>query len=234
MEITTTPDERELMENIQLSVDFSKLKIKAQMTAIKDKLTQYYKKLIDEGMYDEFHPSTENIMRDVKSLRETTNNVYDVKQGKSTHGFFTVNFKPEMKCMAEADEVIKKYLTKSNLIKDYTYAIEQRSEEGEPEGIHAHILFDKIEAPSKYKTGFVKHFFDKYVGTHAALDFRYVSGESVRQKTEYIMGFKTKEKMPKVLHDRRIKKGLRISDYTYTEGHRPLIEQILTEMDASS
>lgn len=233
MEITTTPFEQNLLESIQLSVTFSKLKQKAQMRAIEGKLIQYYNKLIDEGITDDFPPEADNVMIDVMRLRDKCNEVYDVKQGKSTHCFYTVNFKPEMKCMKEADEIVKKYLDKSKLIKDYTYSIEQRNEEGEPEGIHAHILFDKKEAPSKYKTGFTKFFFDKYVGTHAALDFRYINADKVQQKTEYIMGIKSKEKMPKVEHDRKIKKGLNVKQYTYTEGHAPLIEQILKEMDAS-
>lgn len=229
MQITTTPEELITLESIQLSLTFSKLKQKAQMRAIEGKLTQYYNKLIDEGITDDFMQETENVMIDVMRLRSKCNEVYDVKQGKSTHCFYTVNFKPEMKCMAEADKIVKTYLDKCKLITDYSYTIEQRSEEGEAEGIHAHILFDKNEAPSKYKTAFTKFFFDKYVGTHACLDFRYINPEQAPQKMEYIMGIKSKEKMPKVHNDYKIKKGLNINQYTYTEGHAPLIRQIERE-----
>jgi hypothetical protein len=44
-----------------------------------------------------------------------------MKQGKSTHGFFTVHFEPEITCTAEADTIVKSPLDKSNLVKDYTY-----------------------------------------------------------------------------------------------------------------
>lgn len=113
--------------------------------------------------------------------------------------------------LGEIDEVMNDFAQKSKYIgNDYIYSVEQRSEDPTQgsHGTHVHILFKKHDnAPSKIQRAFTNKFFDKYVGTHAALDFRYLKEPS---KIEYIKGNKEKSKMPKVLIDRAIKDRLSI------------------------
>jgi hypothetical protein len=86
--------------------------------------------------------------------------------------------------------------------------MEQRSEDEEvTTGYHIHILFEKGDAsPSKIERAFKNKFFDQYVGTVCALDWRYVKEHE--PKINYILGNKKDEKMPKVRIDRIMKTRL--------------------------
>lgn len=198
----------------QLTTEFATLKIKAMKRALEDKLTSYYKKLIDEEMYEHFPSSASDVLNEVHKLKTITDNITDVKNGKNEYCFYTVNFKPEFdKKFEEIDELVHSFATSQKYIKDnFCYAIEQRSEGDVPVGVHCHILFKKGEnSPSKIQRAFKNKFFDKYVGTPACLDYRYIN--DYKEKLKYILGIKEKSKMPKVYHDRKIRETLGLPHY---------------------
>jgi hypothetical protein len=181
------------------------------MTAIKDKYTQYYKKCIDDEHYKAFPKYTGDELRKIHKMKRTADNITDLKQGNNTHCFFTVNFKPEFSTEEKAQEVDKElaeFMDKCKFTGDkYMYAIEQRGETPDTvNGIHAHILFEKgSNAPSKIQRAFKTKFFDKYVGSPACLDYRYITQDRVDQKIDYMLGVKQKDKMVKVNNDRIIR-----------------------------
>lgn len=198
-----------------LYVEFNRLKIKAQKRAIEDKLAQYYKKMIDNEQYEVFTPEAIDGIRAVHEMKKASEVVADTKEGKNPYCFFTVNMKPEYDGkLDEVDSVMLDFAEKSKYIgDDWIYSVEQRSEDPTQgsHGTHVHILFKKNDhAPSKLQRAFTNKFFDKYVGTHAALDFRYLKEPS---KIEYIKGNKESSKMPKVEVDRKLKDGFGIPHY---------------------
>lgn len=235
-------DEEELLRKEiafnELIVDFKRLKLKAQKRAIEDKLSQYYKKLIDEKMYDEFEPAAQPILKTVDRLKDITDNIIDSKNGSNTHCFFTINVKPERATenhLGEFHVELKKFFDSCVYTKTaYVYSIEQRSEGAEDmHGMHCHILFEKLQhSPSKIQRAFQNKFFDKWVGTPASLDYRYGSGDFVCRKAEYILGFKENSKMAKVDKDRKIKDAHRI-DWWYSKGKdiRQILEDIASKHD---
>lgn len=181
-------------------VEFTALKKKAQRRAIEDKLTSYYKRAIDEGQYEVFSSSAALILQDVDRLRIMTNNIMDVKQNNNPWCFYTINFKAEYDDkFTEVYELMEKFTAKCVYLNDNCiYAIEQRQEEPSESshGTHVHIAFPKgNNPPSKIQRAFSTKFFDKYVGSNAALDYRYV--KDVTPKIEYIMGNKRKRRCQK-------------------------------------
>lgn len=199
----------ELFNNYKSQLE--ELKFSAIKTAIKDKYTQYYKKLIDEEQYQHFPGYAGEELKKVHKLKQKADNITDIKQGNNSHCFFTINFKPEYSTEEGATEVhneLKKFTKESKFVSDkFAYAIEQRSDNEENiNGLHAHIIFEKgNNAPSKIQRAFKGKFFDKYVGSPACLDYRYITSDKVTQKLDYILGVKSKEKMGKVLIDRVIR-----------------------------
>lgn len=209
---------------------FSGLHLKAQKRAIEDKLTQYYKKLLDEEQYEHFDSGAICALKTLHKTKQLADNITDVKQGKNPYCFYTINFKPEKATedfIEDIDKELKdftskcKYLTESN----YMYSIEQRSEESDPvSGLHVHILFDKKEnSPSKLQRAFQNRFFDKWIGTPAALDYRYVSEGKRDDKVQYILGIKEKGKMAKVEKDKKVKTAHGIPLY-YEKGYASIIK----------
>ena len=194
--------------NLDTSIEFNQLVLKAQKRAVEDKLTQYYKRLIDEKMYEHFHVGGVSVLQRLDGLQDICNNIMDVKQGKNQWCFFTINFK-ENTTINEANLIMVEFSRKCKFVTglSYIYSIEQRAEEGIEVGTHVHILFDKNNnPPSKIQRAFTTFFFDKYVGTHAALDWKYIGeGKLLKDKVKYIMGIKKTEKMPKVINDRKLK-----------------------------
>jgi len=196
--------------------EFNKLKIRAQKRAIEDKLTQYYKKMIDEGQYQVFSPTASLILPTLHELKEQTENIYDVKNGKNEYCFFTINFKSEYdKDILGIEQLMNEFVSTQKYIRDkYMYVIEQRNDkdilEMKPTGVHVHILFPKGEnSPSKIKRAFQNKFFDKYVGSPACIDYRFIS--TYIDKIRYMMGMKKPEKMTKVYHDRYYRENIKWS-----------------------
>jgi hypothetical protein len=226
-----TYEEKNKLQNL-----FTQIKIKAQKRAIEDKLTQYYKKCIDEEQYQVFDKGAHIVLKEVHKMKTQADNITDLKQGKNPYCFYTVNFKPEKNkedSLEEIDSLMKKFVDKRahlNGAENLIYSIEQRSEGDDPvEGLHVHILFDKGKnAPSKIQRTFQTEFFDKWVGTHAALDYKYIGEDKVEGKVKYIMGIKDKDKMPKVERDRKMKDHYKIPHY-YSKGFEKLINQIKSE-----
>lgn len=201
----TTREEQYAMDMLELRTEFDKLILRAQKRAVEDKLTQYYKRLIDEKMFDRFNEAAQPVLERLGELQDVNNNIFDVKNGKSNWCFFTINFKPGFS-MLDVEAVMEQFCKKYKMLRenDYVYSVEQRTEDGvAEEGVHAHILFPKKLAPSKILPEVNKFFFDKYVGTHAALDFKFTNDQVAKLK--YILGIKEKAKMPKVYQDRRFK-----------------------------
>ena len=163
--------------------------------------------MIDEEQYQVFNATAAVILPTLHNLKELTENIFDVKNGKNQYCFFTVNFKPEYDSkIEEISDMMKEWTNKCIYLKDnYLYSIEQRSETSDSiTGIHIHILFKKNDKPpTKIKRAFVQKFFDKYVGTHASLDFKFICDSL--PKIKYILGVKEKKKMPKVYMDRVFK-----------------------------
>jgi len=211
------PELSQRLADNQLRFDFNALRLKAQKRAIEDKLTSYYKKLIDSDEYDDFDQLSQMILDQVKLLKAKSDAIYDIKQGKNPYCFFTVNFKPEYKeeDVAELHKVCKSFFSTTTFVKNgqYIWSMEQRSEDKEvTSGYHIHILFEKGDAPpSKIERAFKNKFFDKYVGTNACLDWRYVKEHE--PKIAYILGNKEKSKMPKVRIDRIMKTRLGLPHY---------------------
>lgn len=222
-------DDDDIEEFQKMINELRDIKHKAIKTAIKDKYTQYYKKLIDEEMYEQFPGYCGEELQRLHKVKQKADNITDVKQGNNTHCFFTINFKEDQQNMENIHEVMEDFTKKSSFVKDdYAYAIEQRSEEMEHagKGSHVHILFKKgSNAPSKIQRAFKTKFFDKYVGTPAALDYRYIKDDKVEEKLKYICGIKQKEKMPKVIVDRIHRKNLKIPD-VITNGYDVELEGI--------
>lgn len=193
---------------LDTTVEFNALILRAQKRAVEDKLTQYYKRLIDEKMYDKFNEAAAMVLERLDGLQDICNNIMDVKQGKNDWCFFTINFK-EGFSMNDVSSIMETFVNKCKFVNgiSHIYSVEQRAEEGAEVGTHVHILFNKNNnPPSKIQRAFTTYFFDKYVGTHAALDWKYLGTEKVlKDKVKYIMGYKKPEKMAKVVNDRRLK-----------------------------
>lgn len=229
----THPDFRYSLPVEQLSelTDFNNLVLKAQKRAVEDKLTQYYKRLIDEKMYDRFSDSAQMVLDRLDGLQDICNNIIDHKQGKSAWCFFTVNFK-EGFSMNEAYSVMEIFRVKCKYINglQFIYSVEQREEDGPERGTHIHILFEKNNnPPSKIQRAFTSYFYDKYVGTHAALDFKYGFPQNIlKDKVKYIMGIKKPEKMAKVFNDRRLKESYHIPWFILEENG--LLDELVQEI----
>jgi hypothetical protein len=174
--------------------------------AIADKCLQYYKAQLSEEVFTEFGPIYNKALKYLCVMKVVSDNVTDVKQGKNPYCFFTINLKPDKateEYLEEFSEFFKKFVDNCALIKgQYIYSLEQRSEGDEPmNGLHINILFEKMNiAPSKLKVAFTRKLFESWVGTHAALDFRYI-GSTYHNQIKYIMGIKAPPKMAKVRHD---------------------------------
>lgn len=212
---------------------FNEIDLRAQRRAIEDKLTQYYKKCIDEEQYVVFNGNSACALKKVHKMKRQSDNIMDMKQGKNPYCFFTVNLKPEMNKEAnleDFDKEMKDFTSKCKYINggQYIYSLEQRSEGSDPmEGLHAHILFEKKDnSPSKLQRAFNNRFFDKWVGTHAALDYKYISEANYQQKIAYVMGLKASPKMAKVDKDRIIKDSHNIPMY-YSSGFESQISSEL-------
>lgn len=212
---------------IDETVEFNKLILKAQKRAVEDKLTQYYKRLIDEKMYDKFNEAAQDVLLRLDGLQDVCNNIMDFKQGQNQFCFFTINFK-EGFSMYEVSTVMENFTKKCKFLQEYVYSVEQRAEDGEENGVHVHILFTKAgNPPSKIQRAFTSFFFDKYVGTHAALDWKYIKDSTLaKSKVEYILGIKKTEKMAKVHNDRRLKDSYGIKWWS-NEGFDDIISDIV-------
>lgn len=173
----------------------------ARKRAVIDKLTTYYKKLIDEEMWDELYQYETPVVEVLKDLKQKTDAVLDTKNGKMNWCFFTINFKEDIS-HEEIVNVMKKFCETCKYLDNYLWTIEQRSEEqGKYSGFHIHILFSKNGSPpSKIQRAFKTKFFDKYVGNPSCLDYKYV--ENPDKRIKYILGDKNdKEKLVKVKID---------------------------------
>lgn len=226
---TQKPDwgDDDIAQYVTTQSEFDSLVMKAQKRAIEDKLTQYYKKMIDEELYQVFPTYAGGALRRVHDLKQQTDNIYDTKNGKHEYCFYTVNFKPEYdNKLDEVDKLLKEFANSQKYVKDnFCYTIEQRSEGDEPSGVHCHILFKKGDfSPSKISRAFKNKFFDKYVGTPASLDYRYTN--DYLEKLRYILGLKKSEKMRKVYADRRIRVTHGLLHY-YNNGFDQEIEEII-------
>lgn len=223
-------DDEELSEFHKIMGDLSDIKLKAIKTAIKDKYTQYYKKLIDEEQYEHFPSYCGDELKKLHTLKKKADNITDIKQGNNSHCFFTINFKPDCQDFENIEEVMTDFTTKCKFVKDdFAYAIEQRSEEIDSagQGAHVHILFKKGDnAPSKIERAFKSKFFDKYVGNPAHLDYRYITLDKINEKLQYICGVKKKDKMPKVFVDREHRVNVKVKDIYFTKNYLPPISQI--------
>lgn len=169
----------------------------ARRRAVIDKLTTYYKKLIDEEMWDEIYQYETPVIDVMKDLKQKTDAILDTKNGKMNWCFFTINFKEDIS-HEEIMDVMKKFCETSKYLDNYLWTIEQRSmEKGSYSGFHIHILFSKNgNPPSKIQRAFKTKFFDKYVGNPSCLDYKYV--ENPEKRINYILGNKDdKEKLIK-------------------------------------
>lgn len=228
---TSEYDDFDLEEFHKSRMELSKLKFTAIKTAMKDKMTQYYKKLIDEEQYEHFPGYAEEGLTQLHKLKVKADNITDIKQGNNTHCFFTINFKPDSQDIENVEEVMQDFTKKCSFVKDdFVYAIEQRSEEMETagQGTHVHILFEKgNNAPSKIERAFKGKFFDKHVANVAALDYRYITQDKVKEKLEYICGVKKKDKMPKVYIDRQFREEKKVKDIYPHSNYFTLISETL-------
>lgn len=226
------PDSDDFEEQNQLFAEFNKIKLRAQKRAIEDKMAQYYKKLIDEEQYEHFHHTSTCALKALHAEKTKADNIMDVKQGSNPYCFFTVNVKPEKATegyLREFVEDLNSFMQRCKYFQEtqYMYSIEQRSEGAEiMHGLHAHILFEKKDnAPSKLQRAFNNKFFDKWVATHAALDYKYISSDKLQSKIEYIAGIKEPGKMPKVEKDRKIKDAYGIPHF-YVKGFEDFIARL--------
>lgn len=169
----------------------------ARKRAVIDKLTTYYKKLIDEELWDEVYQYDHPVKETLKELKGKTDAILDTKNGKMNWCFFTINFREDIS-HEEIINVVKKFCETCKYLDDYLWTIEQRStEKGIYSGFHVHMLFSKNgNPPSKIQRAFKTKFFDKYVGNPSCLDYKYV--ENPEKRIKYILGDKDdKEKMQK-------------------------------------
>lgn len=200
---------------------------KARERAISDKLTTYYKKLIDEDMIDELYPGDNKpkVLEVLKDLKQKTDTILDTKNGKMNWCFFTINFKADVN-HEDIVSVMKDFCKKCKFIDTYMWSIEQRSEDSQMfHGFHVHILFQKDgNPPSKIQRAFKTKFFDKYVGTSCALDYKYV--ENPDKRIKYILGLKDdKEKDAKIAVDKIFRELYGYQRY-YAEGKCEFLEMV--------
>jgi acetone carboxylase gamma subunit len=227
-------NDEEIKHFADMNLEFNNLIITAQKTAIKDKFTQYYKKLIDEEQYTAFHSTAGPVLKQLHNLKQEADNITDIKQGKNSHCFYTINFRPEFNTnekITEIEKELKEFTEKCKYVGEkYAFCIEQRSEDiSSVNGVHCHILFEKGEnAPSKIQRAFKNKFFDKFVGTPACLDYRYTTSDKVTEKLSYILGIKKKEKMSKVYIDRQMRKNLGLQQF-YEKGFNEDIEKLIKD-----
>lgn len=222
-------DEELGQHNQELFFESKQLIKKAWKRAIEDKMTQHIKKLLDERDYSTAPREHAQTLKTLDKMKERADNIMDVKQGSNPYCFYTINFKPEKNKednLLEIEKELKDFTDKCKYLKEsnYIYSIEQRSEENDPvDGLHVHMLFEKnSNAPSKLQRAFNNKFFDKWVGTHSALDYKYISESKVNDKIKYILGIKEKGKMAKVERDRKMKDAHGIPRYE----HKGFDEQI--------
>lgn len=202
--------EEETEEYFENSSKFQGILIEAQRIAIRDKATQYYKKLIDEGQCANFSKTMLGPLKQLATLQEQANAITDEKQGNNDYAFFTINVKPEVnkeENLEAFDAELKDFTETCKYLKDtnHIYSIEQRSENETVDGLHAHILFDKNNiSPSKLQRAFKNRFFPKWCSA-TALDYRYIKADKWKQKADYIKGIKEEPKMLKVKYDKIMK-----------------------------
>lgn len=194
--------------------DFNKLRLMCQKKAIQDKLTAYYRILIDNEVYNEFSTCAGEILTHLHEVKQQAETIHDTKHGKAEYCFFTINMMPNRNNMETIESEMDLFLNKCKFTKDsYMYSIEQRSEDvTRPHGHHVHVLFNKNKnAPSKIQRAFTNHFYPDWIGSQAALDWKYIKDPDARVK--YIMGDKHVDKMSKVHVDRQIRDTLGLSHY---------------------
>lgn len=224
-----TPEENAILQRESDKIDYYKLKRIAEKRAILEKLTSYYKKCIDNEVFEEFSEESSLIMTTVKNLKSRTDSITDTKQESKQWCFFTINCNPEVVNIDNINdfvEYVDKHVKTAKYFKDNSvlWTFEQRSDvSGEYHGFHCHMLFKKTIAPSKLQTYFKTKYFDKWVGNPSAIDYKYIDSSANREK--YIMGQKDeveqcktkgKEKMMKVAIDREMRKYKGIHDwYSY-------------------
>lgn len=220
IDFTSIEDEEELQRLMELQNSAMSLWLKGQKGAIEDKFRQYHRRFIDEGIYNRFHGAFYAVLKKLDDDKEFYDNIGDYKEGNNPYCFFTVNLRPEKateSSLIEFKTEFDTWLEKTTYMKDaqYIYSLEQRAEGDEPvHGLHVHILFEKLKhSPSKLQRAFNNKFFDKWVATHAALDYKYISTQKLQEKIAYIMGKKEKSKMPKVLRDIKMKEAYKIKLY---------------------
>jgi hypothetical protein len=211
---------------------FNALNHVAMKRAINDKLTQCYKLLLQEGDFSDFPEEAQQILSIFKIKQEKCKDIFNLKYGKYPLCFFTINFKPDFDNNVQGVYNVMKDLTKNYkylLDTDWIYTIEQRSDtEEEIKGVHVHILFVRIESPKRITDMFKKKFFDEFVGTHAALDFQFVSDKQKDDKVKYILGIKEKKKMDKVYIDRIWRERESIPHYICTPAFNEYVEQYIS------
>jgi hypothetical protein len=198
----------DISEHISDLRSYDAIDKKMQLKGVADLTLQHYKTCLREEHYTAFDPDLKWALKTLHKLKGVTDNINDVKQGNNPYCFFTINLKPEKateEYLEEFSDFFKKFIENCALIKGqyiYIYSLEQRSEGDEPmNGLHVHILFEKRDVPpSRLKIAFTRKFFDKWVGTHAAIDFRFI-GSTYANQIKYIMGIKATPKMAKVRHD---------------------------------
>lgn len=210
--------------------------VKAARRAVSDKLSTYYKKLIDEDLFDDINLGYGNdnaIVLDIlKELKGKTDNILDTKNGKLNYCFYTVNFQESI-TPSQIVEVMNEFTSNSSYLSksEFIWSIEQRSEVlGEEFGFHVHIVFTKDKyPPSKLQRAFKGKFFDKYVGNPSCLDYKYL--ECPRKKIKYILGIKDEaEKMAKVAIDKvwRLSEGFQQS-YLQGENFKKIVDEVMAE-----
>lgn len=170
--------------------------------AIKDKMTNIFKTLIDNKRYD-LIPANPTILKVLEEYSEITDNITDLKFGKCNWCFFTINYKDDYS-HEEVYETTKTFLEKCKFTKTHLWSIEQRSEDHKQKdfyGFHVHILFHKDNnPPSKIYRAFKTKFFDKFVGNEKSINTKYV--ENPEGTIKYILGNKKDdEKDAKIQQD---------------------------------
>ena len=122
-------------------------------------------------------------------------------KGKGEWVFLTVNPKPDIKYEDFFSTVHSYHKTAG--ISCCTYTFEQRDVDGDVfKGLHMHSIFKRTIKPYRIEKN-IHSYFDKFTPTGICI--KYVNETEVEKIENYIKGNKEASKMPKAIHDKKMR-----------------------------
>ena len=190
-------------DELGLQSDFIQTNSAAQQQALKLELIKYYRQEIRLGRYHYLLPA------DIAEKLSISNDRYNQKP---PYVFLTANFR-EGVSLEDFTKSVHKAANKA-WITWVMYCFEQRAENSEYHGFHAHMILcrgDKrpFELIREFKSTF-RHVLDS--DNPGILNIKFIEQKNVIQKVDYIKGIKQTDKMLKAAMDKPWRKSVGLQD----------------------